>query len=136
MRNNRGRSNQPRQRKPITNLLNRRPRRPQCRRRHIRPAVIIHHTSNREIHGRDEPLADEHGTSVQPRLAHFRRDGEKRWRAGEGKDERGDGGDAIGERWVGGDFVVGCPGAGGILRCAGRTVLDANCDGYDENCGY
>lgn len=136
VRNNCSRSNQPRQRKPITNLLNCRSRRPQRGRRHIRPAIIIHHASNRDIHGRDEPLADEHGAGVQPRLAHFRRDGEERRCAGEGKDERGDGGDGVGEGWVGDDFVVGCPGAGSILRCAGGTVLDADCDGYDENCGY
>lgn len=66
------------------------------------------------------------------RVPHLGRDGEEGRGTSVGKDDGGEGRDGLGEsRFAVDNLVIGDPDA--VLRSQRRAVLDADCDGDDED---
>lgn len=126
---------QPRQRKAIANLLDCHASRPQDRRRDVRPAIVVHDDANSDINSRNACLTDKHSLSIVPRLAHLRHNREESRCTCIGERECRNCLDGRCERWVVDDFVVRDPDECFLPRGrSGRTVLDADGDGDDEDC--
>lgn len=127
------RDKQPREGDTVGDLLHLVTGRAQGGRGDVRAAVVVDYDADGDVDGRDGGLAHEQRARVEARVGHLGLDVEVGRDAAKRKDERGHGRHGAGKVGRVGQLEVGDPDP--FLRGGGGPLLDADCDGEDEDCG-